>query len=440
MSLRGFIACLFILVVSVPTISHSETLTLEEAVQIALSNHQRIRQAEELYSASSASANAASNDRLPSLDLGLSYDRLYDKPYQAFNGNQLITSDEDQFHYQITLTQPLFTGFSLSARKKLAELDVDMARYDLQQVRRKLALDVHIAALRLLQTQALQQLAKQQCTQLERHLHDVQAAYDQGMVPGNDRLKAEVALASARQHLRSITSRVKLTRSSLNLLLKRPQQNSLTIVEPQTIQKPQLSLQQLTETALQQRPEVATARTAITAIGEKKNLVKSKNYPHVALVASYWRDGDNLSASHNAYTNEDNAAIGVHLNWNLFSGGADHARLAAVQHQQRAQRQALLELEDMVRLQVEDAFDQLDVAANNEKTAEKALEQARENHRLSVLQFHENLISTSDLLAAQTLLTRAEADLRTAHYGSLLATAQLSYALGQDPLPETEVN
>ncbi len=440
MSIRVFVACLFFLVVSVPTVGYSETLTLEEAVQIALSNHQRIRQAEELYSASSASANAAASDRLPSLDLAFSYDRLYDKPYQSIGGHPLSTSDEDRFHYQITLTQPLFTGFSLSARKKLAELDVDMARYDIQQARRKLALDVHIAALRLLQIQALQHLAKQQCTQLESHLHDVQAAFDQGMVPGNDRLKAEVALASAQQHLRTITSRVKLTRSSLNLLLRRPQQNSLTIVEPQTIQKPPLSLQQLTETALQQRPEVATARTAITAIGEKKNLVKSKNYPHVALVASYWRDGDNLSASHNTYSNEDNAAIGIHLDWNLFSGGADHARLAAVQHQQRAKRQALLELEDMIRLQIEDAFDQLDVAASNEKTAAKALEQARENHRLSVLQFHENLISTSDLLAAQTLLTRAEADLKTAHYGSLLAMAQLSYALGQDPLPETEVN
>jgi len=440
MSVRVFVTCLFVLVIAGPTIGHSETLSLEEAVQIALSNHQRIRQAEELYSASSAAADAASNDRLPSLDLELNYDRLYDKPYQSIGGHPLTTSDEDRFHYQIALTQPLFTGFSLSARKKLAELDVDMARFDMQQARRKLDLDVHVAALRLLQTQALQQLAKQQCTQLKMHLHDVQAAYDQGMVPGNDRLKAEVALASARQHLRSVTSRVNLTRSRLNLLLKRPQRNSLTIIEPQTTPQPQLSLQQLTETALQQRPEIAATRTAITAIGEKKNLVNSKNYPHVALVASYWRDGDNFSASHNAYSNEDNAAIGVHLNWNLFSGGANHARLAAVQHQQRAKRQVLLELEDMVRLQVEDAFDQLDVAVNNEKTAEKALEQAQENHRLSVLQFHENLITTSDLLAAQTLLTRAEADLRTAHYGSLLATAQLSYALGQDPLPETEVN
>lgn len=438
MKLKLLFAGLLILLMTFPTIVSAETLSLEDAVQIALSQHQRIQQAKELYSASSISADAAGKDRLPSLDLTLSYDRLKDNPYQAIGGYPLTTSDKDRFHYQLTFTQPLFTGFALSAKKQLADLGVDTSRYNSQQVRRKLALDVHVAALRFLQTQALQRLAQQQCSQLKQHLDDVQAAYDQGMVPGNDRLKAKVALATAEQQLRSITSRVNLTRSRLNLLLKRPRQNPLTILEPQVIPQQQLSLEQLTEVALQQRPEIASARTAIAATRMEERQLSSKNYPHVALVASYWRDGDNLSASHNAYSNEDNASVGIHVGWNLFSGGADHSRVAAVQHQRRAKQQVLIELEDQVRLQVEDAVDQLDVATNNEKTAAIALEQARENHRMSVLQFRENLISTSDLLDAQTLLTQAEADLRTAHYGSLLAAAQLSFAVGQDPLPDPD--
>ncbi|RLB69696.1 MAG: hypothetical protein DRH07_10165, partial [Deltaproteobacteria bacterium] len=75
-----------------------------------------------------------------------------------------------------------------------------------------------------------------------------------------------------------------------------------------------------------------------------------------------------------------------------------------------------------------------------QQTAIKAQEQAHENHRLSILQFHENIISTNDLLAARTLLTRAETNLQAAHYGILLANAQLSFALGQDPLPDSEQN
>jgi len=438
MKLKLLVTGLLVLLAVVPTIASAETLSLEEAVEIALNHHQRIQQAEELYSASSMSAAAASKHRLPRLDLSLHYDRLKDQPYQTIGGHPLPVSDEDRFHYQLTLTQPLFTGFDLSAKKQLADLGVDISRLNLQQARRQLALDVHVAALRFLQAQALQRLAQQQCSQLKQHLNDVQAAYDQGMVPGNDRLKAKVALATAEQQLRSITSQVNLSRSRLNLLLKRPHQNPLTILEPQLIPQQQLSLSQLTEEALQQRPEIASAKTAIAATNKQEEQLDSKNYPHVALVASYWRDGDDISASHNDYTNEDNASIGIHVDWNLFAGGADHSQAVAIQHQRRAKQLALIELEDQIRIQVEEAIDQLEVANNNEKTAAIALEQARENHRMSVLQFHENLISTSDLLDAQTLLTQAEADLRTAHYGSLLAAAQLSFAIGKDPLPEPD--
>ena len=418
----------------------AEQLQLDEAVEIALTNHQRILQAQELYSASSASAAAAHRDRFPKLNFRASYDRLNDSPYQNIGQHPLTVSDKNMVHYQISLEQPLFTGFTFSARQKLADLNVDMARYDLQQTRRLLALDIHTVALQLLKAEAMQRLAKQHQKQLTKHLEDIEEAYRQGMVPGNDRLKAEVALAAAEQQLRTITIQANLSRSRLNLLIGRPQKNSLEIIEPQKIQPVRQPLEQLIEIALQQRPEIRTAQLAIAAADENIRLAHSNDYPQLALVASYWRDGDDWSASNNDYRNPDNASIGLQLDWNLFSSGADSSRAAASQHRRRAQQQFLLETKDQIRLQVEEAYRQIDVAKDNGKTASKALEQARENHRLSILQFHENLISTSDLLAAQTLLTQAEADLQTAHYGCLLAQAQLSFALGQDPLPDAKEN
>jgi len=442
MVFRTLIACLLIFTSLGQLCSscQAETLELEDAVRIALSSHQRIQQAQELYSASAAMATAAHSDRLPSVDFNFSYDHLRDDPTQTLNGIPVTVNDRDMVHYAISVKQPLFTGFALSTRQKLAELDVDMAAYDLQQARRQLALDVNISALQLLQIKATKRVAKRQQEQFKNHLADVKAAYDQGMVAGNDRLKAEVALATADQQLQRVTSQVIMARSRLNLLIGRPQQNPLEIIEPQIVKQPQQNLTELINIALQHRPEIHSAKLALTSSGENIRLINSRNYPQVALVASYWRDGDDLSTSHNAYSNKDNASIGIHLDWNLFSGGADHAKLAANQHRKRARRQALIELQDMVRLQVEDAFQQLEVASKNQQTAIKAQQQARENHRLSILQFYENIISTNDLLDAQTLLTRAETNLQAAHYGILLADAQLSFALGKDPLPDSESN
>ncbi|NOY12284.1 MAG: TolC family protein [Deltaproteobacteria bacterium] len=422
-----------------PAVS-AETLQLEDAVRIALSSHQRIIQAKERYAASSSLADAARSERLPKIDFSFSYDRLKDQPFEIFQGTALSVNDTDLVHYQLSLSQPLFTGYALTARQKLAELGVDMARYDLQQARRQLALDVHVAALQLLQDSAGRQLAEQQRDQFKSHLADVEAAFSEGMVPSNDRLKAEVALAAAEQQLQSADSRLILARSRLNLLLGRPQQQPLEIAEPAAVTPPQQPLEELIGIALQQRPELLNAKLALAAAGEQIRLARSGDYPQLSLVARYWRDGNDLWAARNPYRNRDNAAIGLRLDWNLFSGGGDRARLSAAQHQRRAQQQVLRELEDMIRLQVEGSLRQLIVADSNSKTADKALQQARENHRLSILQFRENLISTSDLLDARTILTRAEANLQTAHYGKLLAIAQLGYALGRDPLPAAETN
>jgi len=442
MNFRFLFVCFILLAVhGIPvSISRAETLALEDAVQIALSSHQRIIQAQELYSARMEMETVAQSDQLPSIDAGFSYDHLSNHPVQTISGTDFVTNDKDVVHYEIKITQPLFTGFAISARKKLAELNVDMASYDLKQTQRRLALDVNIAALQLLQAEANQRLVEQQRKQFINHLEDIKAAYVQGMVPGNDRLKAEVALATVEQQLQTVISRVTLARSHLNLLIGRPQQHPLEIIEPAITPQPQQQLQPLIELALKQRPEIRTAELSLNSSDENIRLANSRNLPQVALVASYWRNGDNLSASHNSYHNNDNSSIGIHLDWNLFSGGGDRARLAASHHQKRAKRQTLMELQDMVRLQVEEALNQLKVAAKNQQTALIAQQQARENHRLSVLQFHENLISTNDLLTARTLLTRAEANLQAAHYGILLANARLSFALGQDPLGDEESN
>ncbi|RME41126.1 MAG: hypothetical protein D6794_01115, partial [Deltaproteobacteria bacterium] len=92
------------------------------------------------------------------------------------------------------------------------------------------------------------------------------------------------------------------------------------------------------------------------------------------------------------------------------------------------------DVEKQVRLQVEQAWRDLDVAAKNLATARQAVDQARENHRLSELQFKEGLIPIADLLDARSLLTEAETRLLEARYGLLAAKARLDRAVGNNPV------
>ncbi|TYP00006.1 outer membrane protein TolC [Geothermobacter ehrlichii] len=407
-------------------------LDIDQAVSIALSSHERIEQAKERLAAARAEARAAKAERLFRIDAAYSYDRLDERPFERFNGLSFTVNDEDLVHYQLSLTQPLFTGFALSARQKLAAIGADLAAWDLEAARRKLAFDVRAAAIELLLARADRRLAAEQRQQFDRHLQDARALNAQGMIAGNDVLKAEVALAAAEQQLATAESRVLVARSRLNLLLGRPRQAAIDLIEP-SLPAGDGELDSLIDEALAKRPELHAATLALEAARQKLRLAGSAFYPELALVAGYWRDGDNLNASRNIYRNNENSAIGLRLQWNLFAGGADRARLNAERHRLQEKRQALKELRDMIGLQVEQALRRLQTARQNRETAEKALQQARENHRMSVLQFRENLISISDLIEARTTLTRAESNLQAARYGQLLAAAQLDYALGRQP-------
>gem|GEM_PF-3919871 len=100
------------------------------------------------------------------------------------------------------------------------------------------------------------------------------------------------------------------------------------------------------------------------------------------------------------WSNRDTAAVGVEARWTFFEFGKTSAELA-----QRAQEKAALEervkrIEDSIRLEVKAAHADLSVAETNIRTAEKALEQARENLRITKLQYRQQIVTSTEVLDA----------------------------------------
>jgi len=409
----------------------ARTLDLATAQALTLRNQAALQQRRELLAGKQAEARAAQSDRWSRLELKAGYNHFKDKPFERFNGTEIVVNDRDLFHYQLDLIQPLFTGYALSARENLARLEVDLAAFDLAQVRSDLLLETNMRYLDLLDAEERLRLADEEMAQLEQHRKDAQALFDQGLIPPNDLLKAEVALAQAKLKRRQVRSDRQLAASRLALLVGLPRGEELELAEPVLTLPTELPAEQLEAAALRDRPELAAARQAIQAAGERQRIAESRFYPRLNLVGSYQRTGNDIATSENPYRNKDNASIGLQLDWNLFSSGADRQRSIAARHQVAAGRQALASLEDQVRFEVEAALEKLEVARQNQQTAATALKQAQENHHLSTLQFRENLISTSDLLDARTLLTRAETELRVAHFNDLRAQSLLLHAIGR---------
>ena len=98
-------------------------------------------------------------------------------------------------------------------------------------------------------------------------------------------------------------------------------------------------------------------------------LAKSSYYPTLALAGRYERNGNDFGAATNNFANEDNASIIVTAKWDFFEWGRTGAEVA----KQKFARQALAEkmqgVENQLRLDIQKAFLDLQVAENNIGTA-----------------------------------------------------------------------
>ena len=87
--------------------------------------------------------------------------------------------------------------------------------------------------------------------------------------------------------------------------------------------------------------------------------------------------------------------------------------------------------ENGIQLEVKKAFSDLQVSDKNIITSQESLTQAKENWRITDLQYKEQIATSSDVLDARTELTQAESDYYGALYSYLVSIAELERAVGK---------
>jgi len=85
-------------------------------------------------------------------------------------------------------------------------------------------------------------------------------------------------------------------------------------------------------------------------------------------------------------------------------------------------------------LEVKKAFLKTIETEKNIATAEKAIEQAKENLRINQERYKEQVATTTDVLDAQTLLSRTMTNYYNALYDLKISKAALVRAMGQEAM------
>ncbi len=193
----------------------------------------------------------------------------------------------------------------------------------------------------------------------------------------------------------------------------------------------------LQQIAQEKRPDLKRLTLAARSAQEEVTKARLNYLPRLHVVAEYDVDQRRLFGP-----NGDSYTVMALLNFNLFNGLADLAKVKESRAQEAQARDLKQEMEDRVRHQVTEMILNLKTARERLQVAQGAVAQAREGLRLIRLRYETGLTILVDLLTAEDALKNAELSQVGALLDTHLAQAGLELALGtiSGPVAEAEKN
>ncbi len=413
-----------------------KTLSLEKSIQIAFKESPALKSAQEGIGAAEYKKKQAQTGFFPKLSSQYSYTYLDKEPFirvplqNSIETYPLTVGTQDNYKFSLVLDQPLFTGFALTRAYELAGLGVDISRIKYEQERLSLAYKTKEAYFNILITQKRKGVAEQSVVQITDHVRVAQQFYQVGIIPLNDLLKSEVELAGAKQNLVRAENGVLLTQAGLNNLLRFSLEQMNDLEDILTYRPFSKSLEECQEEAQRKRPEIKEVETQMVMADKQIALAKSDYYPQAFFQGTYKMQGDTPAVSGSPYTEPTNWDVTAGLRWNFWEWGRTHYLVQERTKQWNQVKEALTQIKDLVRLEVKEAHIGLQESEKNIAVAEKAIQQAEENYRISELRYKEQVATSLEVLDAQTLLTQAKNNFYQALYAYNLAQARLTRATG----------
>jgi outer membrane protein len=401
--------------------------TLEEGIKKALENNWSVKAKEEKVSESEYAKDEAKAGILPQFSMSYSYTGLNKAPA---SGN-IITGDKNSYQWEGTITQPIFTGYALTSAYELAKLGIDQSKVSLELEKLDLALNVKGAYFNILKADKTVEVAKSAVESLESHLKVAKNFYDVGMIPVNDLLKSEVELANAQHDYIKAQNDAKLARVSFNVLLSRSVDEPFEIEDILVYNPETPDYDACLGKALKARPEIKALDLTDLQIDQQINQVKSKFYPEVAFTYNYIKAGDtpDVSGSDLKKANSWQAIVG--LSWTFWDWDKTRNSVRQNESQKRQLSQTLKTLEDSIKLELKKSILDLKEAEEKIPTAQKAVEQAEENLRVSELRYKAQVTTSTEVLDALTLLSQARMNYYNALYDHNVARATMLRAVGE---------
>ncbi len=406
-----------------------EPLTLERAVDLALSRNERSLAGADQLAAARARVAKARSFFFPQLAGNGTYTRSPFQVSRTIGDTTVVIQSYNTFAGTISLNMILFDSQTIPGYSQ-ARAENAAQRFTIVDTRRRLAFEVATAFLMTLSQEQAVEAAHNRLDLAGKNLEAARARYNAGLVSVNDVTRTELEYATAEQVLTQMGGDRDIAVLQLGYLIVSDFRAGLAVPDLllQAAELPPPAADQLLPQVEKRRPDLQALQLHARALHFSVAQATLKWFPSLNLVGS-WRI-TNVTGLTGRPTNY---SMGLSLNWALFDGfnrNADYRERKALSHLadldvQTAQRSSRLELGNaLISLSSQQAVI---------RQAKVALDAAEKNARETAELYRQGLSTALQVADANVRLFEAEVGLVNARFGLGLAFLNLRAAEGKDP-------
>jgi outer membrane protein len=402
-----------------------QPLDLERAIALALQNNHTIREFEEDVGIAGDGVSAALSAFLPRLSAGYTYNRRDNPPGMHTAVGPFIVGEEESQRANVTLMMNVWDfGRSLGTYNQ-ARLGEDMAELTLKRLNQQVIFQVTKVYFEILRAKKAELIAEESLAQAKSHLSMAKSFFKQAIVDKNDVLRAELRVAEIEHSLIRANNFVELATAGFNMVLGIDPHYRTEIAVREDVPPFRTTLAGSLELATANRHEFSLIKKKVEFEKEGLTVARSAHYPRIYVAGGYNRLEDDYQLHKDVWMGE----VGIQVD--LFSGGKASADVRAARKTIRKAEETAREVCDEIGFQVKSAYLAVTEAQKRIEVMEKAVEQAKENLRLMNNKYKQNVVTSTDVVDAEALLTRAQNDYYNAIYDYNIAMAQLENAIGK---------
>ncbi|SFU62782.1 Outer membrane protein TolC [Pustulibacterium marinum] len=412
----------------------TKPLTLQEAVNIALENSDEAKIADSKVTTAASELSVIKNNQYP--DASISGQYLYlTEPNINLKFSQGTSEEEagtesgtafpdvNQMGFVMgTVQMPLFSGFKLHNMVKAGESNYEAEVLNAKNDKEAIALRTITGYINLYKANRMVELIEENLKSAKQRVTDFTNMEENGLLARNDRLKAELQESNIQISLEEAKKNQYMINYQLVTLLKLP---AGTVVE----------INDSTFGIAEENPATEITRYDLEAMAQQQKaamnqikVAQSAYYPTLFFSGGYV--GANVK---NALTISNAFNVGLGVSYNLSDIFKAKSDIRAAKSKAETLQYSIELANDQVKVAVENAKRNYQLALKKLELYTKSEEQANENYRIVKDKYDNGLVDTNDLLEADVQrlqskidLANAKADITKTYYELLNTEGQLT--------------